>query len=528
MPVHENMLRFAYVVTTIALVAIVVPILSSGVPTTNNEKDSQTGGQADIKPASARDKFELKKVLNFSFYKQLFNKSYTSISEELVRQKLFWARALRAFVSGFSYKTRKTSHYLALNQMSDWTASELDSLRNSFIAEEVPIGAKLAKSRTNLRLQEQHDDSSNKVSSCHRPREFSPEKIINRPIPTEPEQETDVKEGSVNTGRHSWKIPLSNYHLVWVWPHSKGPNTKGVQDAAEVTDNSDEDAMCSMQDRDELYVDHSKSGCMNEVQNQGTCGSCYIFASLAFFEWSICKETNELYKFSEQFIVDCGPETEYGQAGHLKACSGGKTTYVAKYLTKYGVELLRDYAYKEQNGQCPYDDVQKKHKQMGKFRFTHQAAETYYIHVSQFKDYIPFTPIMVDIDTRGGFEEYGGGVHIPTSCCKGLDPGKCAQHSVVIVGYGREDGEEYWLMRNSYAISWGEEGHYKLSTKASDCIDPQYGRVHGTDDGVNHRYKLKSNKRRPEWIQERINNTERYKKEPSRIDSKFPLEPDDE
>ena len=41
-------------------------------------------------------------------------------------------------------------------------------------------------------------------------------------------------------------------------------------------------------------------------------------------------------------------------------------------------------------------------------------------------------------------------------------------HSTLIVGYGEEAGEKFWIVRNSYGPDWGENGNFKVRRGQND------------------------------------------------------------
>jgi C1A family cysteine protease len=70
--------------------------------------------------------------------------------------------------------------------------------------------------------------------------------------------------------------------------------------------------------------------------------------------------------------------------------------------------------------------------------------------------------IAIEADTKY-FQSYSGGILTSSSCGTNLD------HGVLIVGYGKENGIEYWLVKNSWGTSWGDKGYVKIAR--SDSTD---------------------------------------------------------
>ena len=42
-------------------------------------------------------------------------------------------------------------------------------------------------------------------------------------------------------------------------------------------------------------------------------------------------------------------------------------------------------------------------------------------------------------------------------------------HSVLLVGYGQENGKDYWLIKNSWSTYWGDGGYIKIALEPNDC-----------------------------------------------------------
>ncbi|KAE8588047.1 hypothetical protein XENTR_v10022306 [Xenopus tropicalis] len=67
-------------------------------------------------------------------------------------------------------------------------------------------------------------------------------------------------------------------------------------------------------------------------------------------------------------------------------------------------------------------------------------------------------PVSVNIDSnRKGFRLYKSGVYYDPYCTTNLD------HSVLVVGYGTDNGNDYWLVKNSWGAGYGDKGYIKMA-----------------------------------------------------------------
>jgi len=191
-------------------------------------------------------------------------------------------------------------------------------------------------------------------------------------------------------------------------------------------------------------VDWRAQGAVNAIQDQGQCGSCWAFSTMASVEGEHAIATGELLKFSEQELVDCD--------GLSAGCNGGSMALAFRWLESHDAELESDYGYKARDGTCAYDSTPKTNVTTTGYNNVQQRS------MSQLKAAVAQGVVSVAIEAdRAVFQAYKSGIFDSASCGTTLD------HGVALVGYGSEAGTDYWILRNSWNTTWGEEGYMKLA-----------------------------------------------------------------
>jgi cathepsin L len=188
------------------------------------------------------------------------------------------------------------------------------------------------------------------------------------------------------------------------------------------------------------------AGAVTPVKNQGQCGSCWAFSTTGSVEGAEFLATGKLASYSEQQLVDCAGGV-YGNMG----CNGGLMDNAFKYIEKYGIEAEATYPYTARDGTCKYDAS----KTEGTVKSYQDVAPG---NPAQLKAALAISPVSVAIEAdQIAFQGYTGGV-ITKGCGQSLD------HGVLAVGFGTENGQDYFLVKNSWGPSWGVNGYVKIGT----------------------------------------------------------------
>ncbi len=188
------------------------------------------------------------------------------------------------------------------------------------------------------------------------------------------------------------------------------------------------------------------------VKDQGSCGSCWAFATTAALEsYLLLRDNlpNGSDDRSEQVLVSCG------SAGN---CNGGYIDGASNFIQSTGLPPESYYSYTGTNGSCR---TAGSGWQLSAEKIASWAwVTTTPANLNAIKTALAaYGPLVTTMDVYDDFFYYSGGVYEYTNSAY------AGGHAILIVGYKDDtsvDGGGYFIVKNSWG-NWGESGYFRIA-----------------------------------------------------------------
>jgi len=205
------------------------------------------------------------------------------------------------------------------------------------------------------------------------------------------------------------------------------------------------------------HIDWRNYGAVTQVKDQGMCGSCWSFGSTGVIEGAFFLKNKKLVRLSQQQLMDCS----WGEGNN--ACDGGEDFRSYQWIMKHkGLASEEDYGkYLAADGKCHSKNITATATIKGYVNVTSGDAKALRIAIAK------HGPISVGIDaSHKSLSFYSNGVYYEPKCGNKQDD---LDHAVLAVGYGVQNMEPYWLIKNSWSTYWGNNGYVLMSQKDNNC-----------------------------------------------------------
>eukprot|EP00659_Diplonema_papillatum_P007129 gene7129-10990_t len=197
------------------------------------------------------------------------------------------------------------------------------------------------------------------------------------------------------------------------------------------------------------------------VSNQGTCGGCWAFSAAEALSAAWAIRGHPVLDLSPQELISCVADCDGCDGGTparayewLINSTGGNLTTAAAYPY---VESKWSKASGSTAAPCAADVADKPMgaQVIGCVAIPRDEVQMY----AYLQDIGPFS-IAVD---ASDWRDYKGGI---LSC-----PDKQVDHSVLLVGHGyaADPDTEYWVVKNSWGPTWGENGYLRIQFGVNAC-----------------------------------------------------------
>lgn len=200
-------------------------------------------------------------------------------------------------------------------------------------------------------------------------------------------------------------------------------------------------------------------GLIHPIRNQQHCGSCWAFSASEVLSDRVAISTGKASPaLSPEDMVSCDTSDN--------GCHGGSLPGAWDYLQNSGIVTDACFPYSAGTGTAPScartcadGETWSSSKVM--------AASAYAVNgvANMQKELMTNGPIQVAFMVYKSFMSYKSGVYQKSNS----EFRPLGGHAVKLVGWGTEDGTDYWLVANSWDTVWGLDGFFKIKRGGNEC-----------------------------------------------------------
>lgn len=223
---------------------------------------------------------------------------------------------------------------------------------------------------------------------------------------------------------------------------------------------------------------------LKEIRDQGSCGSCWAFGAAEAMSDRICiaSKGNTNVEISAEDLLSCCSTCGMG-------CNGGFPAAAWSFFERTG--LVSGGLYNSHQGCRPYSIEACEHHTNGtrppckgtvdtpkcekkcepNYKVSYENDKHYgkrSYSVSRHEDQIK-TELMKHGPVEAAFTVYEDFLLYKSGVYKHVTGHAMGGHAVKLMGWGVEDGTNYWLLANSWNTDWGDNGYFKILRGSDEC-----------------------------------------------------------
>ena len=243
----------------------------------------------------------------------------------------------------------------------------------------------------------------------------------------------------------TWEVADYEDNIFKMWTVEEIKRMLGTRKAHEMVPSQVADAEIIHTAPENFDAREKWPKCVHAVRNQGNCGSCWAFAATNQLADRFCIEGKDLI-LSPQYVIECDKDDD--------CCDGGYLDSSFKFLEKTGTVEDHCLPYDMNCANCREVNCVHHKCKAGSIWTSDNAAKTK-------EEIFSHGPIEGAFDVYRDFLSYRSGVYYHKT-------GELlGGHAISVIGFGKDEGLDYWLCKNSWGGAWGMSGYFKI--KMGNC-----------------------------------------------------------